>query len=107
MAGEDNKPQAPASENAGKSKSDNAGKASSKLKEAPKPEEGTVVSFSEKMWIEGTGESKHLAKGKKLEVNRTHGEHLVKKGAAKETTAPPKVQPKPKKTKTDDEDEDD
>ena len=89
----------------------------SKLKEAPKPEEGTTVSMAKVdanggkttnyIWIEGTGESKHLPKGKKFEVQETHGKKLIDKGAAKQTTAPPKVQPKPANKKTKDIDEDD
>jgi hypothetical protein len=82
-------------------------KSTSKLKAAVRPEEGTVVSFADKMWIQGTGNSKHLASDKKYEVNRIHGEQLIKKGAAKETTAPPKAQPKPKKAKSEDDEEDD
>lgn len=78
----------------------------SKLKEAAKPEEGTTVEFSDKIWIEGTGESKHLPKGKKFEVQRLHGEKLISKGAAKETTAPPKPKPKPAAKKAEDEEDD-
>lgn len=78
----------------------------SSLKAVEKPEEGTVVSFSDKIWIEGTGESKHLKKGKKAQVQRLHGEHLVKKGAAKEIPAPqPKSKPPAKKQTTDDDDD--
>lgn len=89
----------------------------SKLKEAPKPEEGTVVAMakvdanggktSNYIWIEGTGESKHLSKGKKFEVQELHGKKLIDKGAAKLTTAPPKPQPKPAGKKAKDEEEDD
>lgn len=83
-------------------------KKESKLKETSKPEDGTVVEFSDKIWIEGTGNSMHLLKGKKYEVQRLHGEKLIEKGAAKLTTPPPKVQPKPagKKANNDDEDDD-
>lgn len=82
-------------------------KTKSKLKEAAKPEEGTVVEFSDKIWIEATGDSRHMKKGTKYEVNRTHGEKLISKGAAKETTAPPKPKPKPAAKKTNDDEEDD
>lgn len=119
MAEDKNKPQ----EGKAETPAAEAGKApvtekpKSKLKEAPKPEEGTVVSMakvdsnggktSNYIWIEGTGESKHLPKGKKFEVQELHGKRLIEKGAAKETTAPPKVQPKPAaKKKTDDEEDD-
>lgn len=94
-----------------------AEKPKSKLKEAPKPEEGTVVAMakldsnggktSNYIWIEGTGAIKHLPKGKKFEVQELHGKKLVDKGAAILTTAPPKVQPKPVGKKNKDEDEED
>lgn len=103
---QDGKGEAPATDS--KAPVGNAGKKTeSKLKKAEKPAEGTVVEFSDKIWIQGTGNSKHLPADKKVEVNRTHGEHLIKKGAAKETTAPPKPQPKPAGKKSKDEDEDD
>ena len=88
----------------------------SKLKAATPIEEGTVIGIARLdaqggktdnyIWIEGTGESRHLLKGKKFEVQRQHAEKLISKGAAKETTAPPKPQPKPIKKKTDDDEED-
>jgi hypothetical protein len=77
-----------------------------KLKAADKPEEGTTVKLKDKMWIKGTGKSKHLPEGSIHEVNPIAGEKLISKGAAVETTAPkPKAAPK-KADKKEDEDED-
>lgn len=59
-------------------------------KEVAKPAEGTVVKFSDKIWIEGTGNSVHMKKGKKYQVQELHGNHLIAKGAAVKTDAPAK-----------------
>lgn len=110
MSEDKNKPQAGEGAPADKGKApaaDTGKKTEAKLKKAEKPAEGTVVEFGDKIWIKGTGNSKHLAAGKKVEVNRTHGEHLIAKGAAELTTAPPKVVPKPVGKKKDEDEEDD
>lgn len=62
------------------------------------PAEGTKVKFSEKMWVESTGTNKHMKKkGEKFEVQKLHGERLIKMGAAIATTAPEKKKEDKKK----------
>lgn len=87
----------------------------SKLKTAEKPEEGNVVSMARLdsnggktdnyMWVEGTGQSRHMESGKKFYVQKDHGKVLISKNAAKETTAPPVPQSKVKKKTEEDDDE--
>jgi hypothetical protein len=95
MADEKKNPQAPA-----------ASTKSAGLKQAENPEEGTTVKLKDKIWIKGTGNSKHLPKDSLHEVNVIAGEKLISKGAAVETTAPkPKATPKKQASKSDEDDE--
>lgn len=91
-----------------------SGAEKSKINKAEKPEEGAIVSMAKKdvnggatknySWVEGTGKSKYMPKGKKFEVQNDHAEHLIKKGAAKKSEAPKPVQPKAK-IQTDEDDD--
>ncbi len=90
-------------------------KKESKLKEVGPMEEDTVVKIAKKdanggstknyTWIKGTGNSRHLPKGKKFEVQKDHAERLVAKGAAEHTTAPAELKPKAPKKKEEEEDD--
>lgn len=92
-------------ENANKQVSgDKKGPGVTGLTNASVPEDGTIVSFSDKIWIKGTGASRHLPEGKIEEVQMILGEKLISKGAAVETKAPPKkAAPKKPEAKDDDE----
>jgi len=83
------------------------------LKATTPAEHGTVVHLTKThadgeltknyMWVEGTGKSKHFAKGDKAMVHKEAGRKLIEKGAAAETTPPPKEkEPKVKKSEEED-----
>lgn len=54
----------------------------------PKTEEGTIIKFSEKTWVEGTGKGKHMPKGQKYHVQKVHGQRLIEMGVAEKCDAP-------------------